>query len=108
MILVSIKLPEEIPWYRALRRGMVAVMAENCWKRAPFVVYRTYAIRDRGIRGLRYLRQSPEFSVARLGNATTGSFGLVMWDAFLGVGMCSIDAYYAREDSRNRTEFCWT
>src|ERR1700753_1788663 len=41
MILVSIKLPEEIPWYRASRRGMV-VMSAGCWKQTLFVVCRVY------------------------------------------------------------------
>ena len=46
MILVSMKFPEEVPWLRASRRGIVAVMPANCKERAPFVVYRTYAISD--------------------------------------------------------------
>src|ERR1700753_3246396 len=43
MILVSIKLPEEIPWYRASRRGMVA-MSAGCRKQTLFVVCHIYMI----------------------------------------------------------------
>src|ERR1700753_4064489 len=38
MILVSIKLPVVIPWFRASRRGIVATMPAGCGKRAPLPV----------------------------------------------------------------------
>ena len=43
MILVSIKLPEEIPWYRASRRGIVAISA-GCRKQTLFAICRIYMI----------------------------------------------------------------
>ena len=46
VILVSMKLPEEIPWFRASRRGVVAAMSACLRKRAPSVVYRAYTISD--------------------------------------------------------------
>ena len=46
MTLVSIKLPEETPLFRASRRGMVAAMLRGLRKRAPSVVYLIYTISD--------------------------------------------------------------
>ena len=51
MILVSIKLPEETPLFRASRRGMVAAMLRGLRKQASSVVYRIYTISDPKKRG---------------------------------------------------------
>lgn len=44
MILVSTKFPEDIPWFKASRRALVAVMSDAGRLSKPFVIGRIYTM----------------------------------------------------------------
>ena len=97
VIFVSTKLPEEIPWFRASRRGVVAAMSACLRKWAPSAAYRIYTISDPKTRGRDQMSRDTYLDPGDLGlvsksvshvwdNAALGLFGLVCGVLGMGLG----------------------